>query len=76
MICGRPDKKPHELADIKSGGGVCDHVTGSIYINGSDIADLGGLVNLTSVGGTLMISDNTALTNLDGLSNLTSVAWL
>src|SRR5690606_27966980 len=39
----------------------------------SNLTDLDGLSNLTSVGGFLDIHNNSNLTNLDGLSNLTSV---
>ena len=41
--------------------------------NSSDITNLDGLANITSVGGDLDIYYNDALTNLDGLANLTSV---
>jgi hypothetical protein len=57
----------------------CDSVAGDIQVGSSyleprsDITDLVGLANLTSVGGDLYISFNGALTNLDGLANLTSV---
>ena len=57
----------------------CDSLAGDIQVGSSyleprsDITDLVGLANLTSVGGDLYISFNGALTNLDGLANLTSV---
>src|SRR5690606_39831565 len=45
-----------------------------LYIsNNSNLTNLNGLSNLTSVGGYLYIGSNSNLTNLDGLSNLTSV---
>ncbi len=55
------------------GGGICDRVSGELAIRGSDISDIDGLADLTSVVGGLSIRDNAALTDLDGLANLTSV---
>ena len=56
------------------GGGVCDAVSGRLTIRDStDITNLNGLSNLTSIGGGVVISSNDALTSLDGLSSLTSV---
>jgi hypothetical protein len=55
------------------GGGTCDTVPGTLFVEGDDITDLDGLANLTSVLGSLSIFANPALTNLDGLANLTSV---
>ena len=59
----------------------CDSVSGYLTIRDSsyfiedstDIRNLDGLANLTSVGGHLYINHNPALTNLDGLASLTSV---
>jgi hypothetical protein len=48
-------------------------VTGSLTISGSDIVDLSPLSPLTRVGTYLSISDNTALTHVDGFQNLTEV---
>ncbi len=48
-------------------------VTGNLYIGGSDIVDLTPLSSLTTIGGSLSISNNTALTNLNGLQNLASI---
>ena len=42
-------------------------------ISGSDIKNLDGLSNLTSIGGSLVIFWTDSLTNVDGFSNLTSV---
>jgi hypothetical protein len=59
----------------------CTEVTGSLTISGNDITNLNGLSSLKSIGiepyGSmyirgLSISDNDALTHLDGLSSLTS----
>src|SRR5690554_7141688 len=51
----------------------CTEVSGNLTIQGANITDLTPLSNLTSVGGYLVIYNNSNLTNLDGLSNLTSV---
>ena len=51
----------------------CDSVLSSISISGSDITNIDSLSNITSVGSSLEISNNTALPNIDGLVNLTSV---
>src|ERR1044071_4662852 len=57
-------------------------VTGSLIIqevSAGNITNLNGLSELTSIEGDLTIgfglNGNTALANLDGLSNLTSVGW-
>ena len=50
-------------------------VTGSLTISGSDIVDLSALSPLTRVGTYLSISDNTALTQVNGFQNLTEVGW-
>ena len=52
---------------------ACSEVRGNINILFSDISDLGGLSELTSVDGFLRILFNTQLTNVDGLAALTSV---
>jgi hypothetical protein len=55
----------------------CDSVVGGLTVgaNGAstDITNLNGLSNLTSVGGDLYIYNNDVLANLDGLESLTSV---
>ena len=54
----------------------CDTISGSLIIASNSYyranLDLGGLTNLISVGGMLMVT-NQATTNLDGLANLTNV---
>ena len=55
----------------------CDTILGRLNIGASsgitNISNLDGLANLTSVGADLLIYYNHSLTNLDGLANLTSV---
>ena len=56
------------------GASGCDSVSGALIIRFStDITNLDGLENITSVGNELYIIDNDALTNLNGLANITSV---
>ena len=56
------------------GGGICDRVTQNLHVaSSSNISNLDGLANLTSVGAVLSIGSNHALTSLTGLSSLTSV---
>jgi len=56
---------------------ICSEVTGDLSIGdwpwATDITNLGGLSELTSVGGSLAIFGNPRLTNVSGLSSLTSV---
>jgi hypothetical protein len=47
-------------------------IGGSLNGGGSDITNLDGLVDLTSVGGGLSVGFNPLLTNIDGLANLSS----
>ncbi|MDA9941060.1 hypothetical protein N9C62_00460 [Luminiphilus sp.] len=52
----------------------CNEIMASLTIREStDITNLDGLANITSVAGKLDIYSNDVLTNLDGLANLTSV---
>ena len=52
----------------------CDSVLGRLTVEkNTDITNLDGLANLTSVGGGLFIDDNSSLTSLNGLANLISV---
>src|SRR5690606_12802730 len=60
----------------------CTNIIHSLYIGSNifgattDINNLNGLSNVTSIGGYLDISSNPNLQNLDGLSNVTSVGSL
>jgi hypothetical protein len=51
----------------------CTALQGNVSISGSDITNLSGLNNLTSIGGRFEIYDNAALTSLTGLENLSSI---
>ena len=52
----------------------CDSVLGRLTVEkNTDITNLDGLANLTSVGGGLFIDYNSSLTSLNGLANLISV---
>ena len=48
-------------------------VTGTLTISGNDISNLDALSALTHVGSGLIISDNTSLSNVNGLSALGTV---
>ena len=63
-------------AEVDAFPADCDGVNGTLLVEGSDITNLDGLANLTSVGGNVDIRNNDALTNLDGLANITSVGEL
>ena len=65
-----------EVDGFQADHGPCNTVTGVLYILGSDIVDLSPLSDLTNVGRYLHIDFNPVLTNLDGLSALTSVGGL
>ena len=58
-------------AEVDAFPADCDRVLNELRVEGSDITNLDGLANITSVGGQLWIQDNAALTNLDGLANIT-----
>lgn len=60
-----------DIAQLKGAG--CAQVTGDLLIEAADLPDIKGLSKLTSVGGELIIKNNSALTTLEGLENLTSV---
>jgi hypothetical protein len=48
-------------------------VSGSLVMNGKHIKNLEGIENVSSIGGSLCIEYNDALTSLSGLQNITSV---
>lgn len=59
-------------AEINSFSGTS--INGNLIIDGSDITDLTPLLIVTSVGGTLaIVNNNSSLTTLDGLNNITHV---
>jgi hypothetical protein len=51
----------------------CSQIQGSITINGSDIANLNGLNNISSIGGGILIGTNLDLNCLTGLDSVTSI---
>jgi hypothetical protein len=51
----------------------CTEIVGDVVIRGSDINNINGLSQITSIGGSLSIYGNDILTNLAGLGNLTSI---
>ena len=53
---------------------VGSSINGNLTISGGDITNLSPLSTLTSVSGALDVYDNAALTNLDGLGGINSVA--
>lgn len=68
-------------ADVDAFPSECDEVSGDLKIvsgesDPSDIINLRPLANISVVGGSLTISQNSALSNLDGLSNLQTVGSL
>jgi hypothetical protein len=50
----------------------CEVIEGDLNISSTALTDIDGLSNLTMVGGSLTLSTNTVLTNLDGLSSARS----
>ena len=61
-----------EVDDFQATHGPCTRIVSDLLILGSEISNLDGLTDLTSVGDFLGIG-STGLTNLDGLSSLTTV---
>jgi hypothetical protein len=55
------------------GGGTCDTVPGTLRIGGSDVVDLTPLSALTTIRDQFQIRQTNHLTDLEGLSALTSV---
>jgi subtilisin family serine protease len=51
----------------------CTQLQGKVVISGSDITNLNGLSNITSVGEDLIIYDNELLTSFSGLDGLQSI---
>jgi hypothetical protein len=51
----------------------CTVIEGDVAIDGHDISNLNGLSVLTSLEGSLFISQNDQLTSLSGLDNITSI---
>jgi len=51
----------------------CTSITGNVIIHGGDITNLNGLSQITSIGGSLTIENNTLLTSLTGLNSLVTI---
>ena len=60
-------------ADLDSFPSNYINVTGSVFIQNSDITDLTPLNNIQSIGGDLIISGNSNLISFDGLNNLIGI---
>lgn len=79
LDCSVEDVYLHSQADVNDfqalygSGSVCDTVTGSLTIAGSDIGDLAPLSDLTTIGGRVTVESNPLLESLDGLAGLTSI---
>ena len=71
--CAGPQELTTQAKVDALGATGCDRISGYLEIQSTNITNLDGLANLTSVGGYLEIEGNDNLTNLDGLANLTSV---
>ena len=75
--CSSTNYELNTQAEVDALGATgCDSISRYLLISGTDITNLDGLANITSVGGDLDIQNNATLTNLDGLANLTSVEGL
>jgi len=48
----------------------CKKISGGIYIEGNDITNLNGFIQLNSIGGSLQLTINPSLTSLHGLDSL------
>ncbi|MCB0844690.1 MAG: T9SS type A sorting domain-containing protein [Bacteroidetes bacterium] len=73
QTCPPGDYSLDSQAEVNAFPSTCTTVIGDLSISGSDITDLTPLSNLTSIGGSLLIQQNTSLTSLDGLDGITSV---
>ncbi len=62
-------------ADVAALAGVCE-VTGNFTAQSSTATDFDGLESLTTIRGWLFVYGNSELTNLDGLSGLTSADFI
>ncbi|RZL45284.1 MAG: hypothetical protein EOP00_17775 [Pedobacter sp.] len=51
----------------------CTNFSGNLTIEGNDISDLSPLNNIVSIGGHLLIKNNTVLTSINGLTGLTTL---
>ena len=67
-----------EIDSFQATYGPCSSLTEDLTISGNDINNLNGLSGLLAaqIPADILIADNPALTQLDGLSGLTSVYWL
>ncbi len=51
----------------------CNEIQGNLTISGADIVNLDGLSSVISIGGSLLIDNNTLLTSLEGFPEITSL---
>ena len=64
------------IDDFSVSSGGCQHMTGSLTIEGANITNLNGLSGLTQIDGVLQIRNNPTLNGLSGLNNVTSVGGI
>ena len=62
-----------QIDDFSKNYPLCKKIDGYVFIEGSDISNLNGLSQITSIKGDLTIKDNHGLTKLSGLDNLTYI---
>lgn len=67
-----------EVNAFQDNHGPCDTIVGVLTISGADIADLSPLSGIVTAdfGSQVLLQNNIALTNLDGLSGLASARWI
>jgi len=62
-----------EIDNFQSNYPNCVEIEGDVEISGDNIVNLNGLIEITSIGGGLIITQNHSLTSLAGFENLTTI---
>lgn len=62
-----------QVDEFKMDFGNCTEIPGNITINGADITNLDGLININTINGNLLFTENPSLVNINGLNNLRKI---
>src|SRR5260221_12461135 len=76
QVCGGINFTSQAQVDAFPATYDCSDIIGNISISGADITNVDSLASLRTISGSLTISNNPRLTNLNGLRGITSVTTL
>lgn len=73
FVCPKGNLEAKSAVDFERFNG-CSEIAGDLSVENASVADFKGLETVTSIGGSLILGDNKALTSLNGLNGLKEIA--